>query len=199
LSSGNELWDNNAGKNWQVVVELAHREGLILQAHTGAALRSLVSSLLLRLDALAALGLLTPEQFGVLRNKAWAQDFGLIRTYESVRRGWWGVGWGVGGDRGWGSLLLGLGARTVGRVTLADVTCPVLRTKIHCLIKRTQRQQVRFVADDHAVASLLLSRFNFLRRPGLHVVHVASEMVPVAKVGGLGDVVAGLAKAHQQR
>jgi hypothetical protein len=55
------------------------------------------------------------------------------------------------------------------------------------------------VPDDHAVASLLLSRFNFLRRPGLHVVHVASEMVPVAKVGGLGDVVTGLAKAHQQR
>ena len=53
--------------------------------------------------------------------------------------------------------------------------------------------------DDHAVASLLLSRFNFLRRPGLHVVHIASEMVPVAKVGGLGDVVTGLAKAHQQR
>jgi len=46
---------------------------------------------------------------------------------------------------------------------------------------------------------MLLSRFNFLKRPGLHVVHIASEMVPVAKVGGLGDVVAGLAKAHQQR
>jgi hypothetical protein len=58
---------------------------------------------------------------------------------------------------------------------------------------------VRYCPDDHAVASLLLSRFNFLRRPGLHVVHVASEMVPVAKVGGLGDVVTGLAKAHQQR
>ena len=55
------------------------------------------------------------------------------------------------------------------------------------------------MADDHAVASLLLSRFNFLRRPGLHVVHIASEMVPIAKVGGLGDVVTGLAKAHQQR
>lgn len=59
--------------------------------------------------------------------------------------------------------------------------------------------QVRTVADDHALASLLLSRFTFLRRPGLHVVHIASEMVPVAKVGGLGDVVTGLAKAHQQR
>jgi hypothetical protein len=59
--------------------------------------------------------------------------------------------------------------------------------------------QVRQSTDNHAVASLLLSRFTFLRRPGLHVVHVASEMVPVAKVGGLGDVVTGLAKAHQQR
>jgi hypothetical protein len=68
------------------VVELAHREGLVLQAHSGAELRGLVSSLMLRLDALAASGLLTPEQFAVLRNKAWAQDFALIRAYDSVRR-----------------------------------------------------------------------------------------------------------------
>jgi hypothetical protein len=86
VASGSDIWDNNAGVNWTVVVELAHREGLVLQAHSGAALRALVSSLLLRLDALAAAGLLTPEQFAVLRNKAWAQDFGLIRAYETVRR-----------------------------------------------------------------------------------------------------------------
>ena len=30
----------------------------------------------------------------------------------------------------------------------------------------------------------------------LHVVHVTAEMAPVAKVGGLGDVVTGLARAH---
>lgn len=36
-------------------------------------------------------------------------------------------------------------------------------------------------------------------RPGLHVVHIAAEMAPIAKVGGLGDVVAGLGKALQKK
>ncbi|KAL1200698.1 putative starch synthase 4, chloroplastic/amyloplastic [Cardamine amara subsp. amara] len=35
--------------------------------------------------------------------------------------------------------------------------------------------------------------------PGLYVVHIAAEMAPVAKVGGLGDVVAGLSKALQRK
>eukprot|EP00775_Hariotina_reticulata_P010075 gene10075-10230_t len=52
-------------------------------------------------------------------------------------------------------------------------------------------------ADEAAAASMLLSRTIFNKRPGLHVLHVASEMVPVAKVGGLADVVTSLAKAHQ--
>uniref|UniRef100_A0A1J3JI08 starch synthase n=1 Tax=Noccaea caerulescens TaxID=107243 RepID=A0A1J3JI08_NOCCA len=34
---------------------------------------------------------------------------------------------------------------------------------------------------------------------GLYVVHIAAEMAPVAKVGGLGDVVAGLGKALQRK
>ncbi|EXB45761.1 Glycogen synthase [Morus notabilis] len=34
---------------------------------------------------------------------------------------------------------------------------------------------------------------------GLHVVHIAAEMAPVAKVGGLGDVVTGLGKSLQKR
>lgn len=33
---------------------------------------------------------------------------------------------------------------------------------------------------------------------GLHVIHIAAEMAPVAKVGGLGDVVTGLGKALQK-
>ncbi|PIN23433.1 Actin filament-coating protein tropomyosin [Handroanthus impetiginosus] len=33
----------------------------------------------------------------------------------------------------------------------------------------------------------------------LHVVHIAAEMAPVAKVGGLGDVVTGLSKALQKK
>jgi ADP-glucose type glycogen/starch synthase len=36
-------------------------------------------------------------------------------------------------------------------------------------------------------------------RPRYHVVHSASEMAPVAKVGGLGDVVAGLGRSIQNR
>ncbi|CAN0921689.1 Probable starch synthase 4, chloroplastic/amyloplastic [Linum grandiflorum] len=37
------------------------------------------------------------------------------------------------------------------------------------------------------------------KSPGLHVIHIAAEMAPVAKVGGLGDVVSGLGKALQKR
>ncbi|XP_058196106.1 probable starch synthase 4, chloroplastic/amyloplastic isoform X3 [Rhododendron vialii] len=37
------------------------------------------------------------------------------------------------------------------------------------------------------------------KRAGLHVIHIAAEMAPVAKVGGLGDVVTGLCKALQKR
>ncbi|XP_041025544.1 probable starch synthase 4, chloroplastic/amyloplastic isoform X4 [Juglans microcarpa x Juglans regia] len=36
-------------------------------------------------------------------------------------------------------------------------------------------------------------------RPGLHIIHIAAEMAPVAKVGGLGDVVTGLSKSLQKR
>ncbi|KAA8519540.1 hypothetical protein F0562_013836 [Nyssa sinensis] len=36
-------------------------------------------------------------------------------------------------------------------------------------------------------------------RSGLHVIHIAAEIAPVAKVGGLGDVVTGLSKALQKR
>ncbi|XP_021722897.1 probable starch synthase 4, chloroplastic/amyloplastic isoform X2 [Chenopodium quinoa] len=36
-------------------------------------------------------------------------------------------------------------------------------------------------------------------RSALHVIHIAAEMAPVAKVGGLGDVVTGLGKALQKK
>ena len=35
--------------------------------------------------------------------------------------------------------------------------------------------------------------------PGLHVVHVAVEMAPICKVGGLGDVVTALGRAVQEQ
>ena len=37
-----------------------------------------------------------------------------------------------------------------------------------------------------------------LTPPGLHVVHVAVEMAPICKVGGLGDVVTALGRAVQE-
>ena len=38
-----------------------------------------------------------------------------------------------------------------------------------------------------------------LSPPGLHVVHVAVEMAPICKVGGLGDVVTALGRAVQEQ
>ncbi|KAJ9565507.1 hypothetical protein OSB04_001473 [Centaurea solstitialis] len=35
--------------------------------------------------------------------------------------------------------------------------------------------------------------------PGLHIIHIAAEMAPVAKVGGLGDVLSALSKALQKK
>jgi len=37
-----------------------------------------------------------------------------------------------------------------------------------------------------------------LTPPGLHVVHIAVEMAPICKVGGLGDVVTALGRAVQE-
>ncbi|XP_057844766.1 probable starch synthase 4, chloroplastic/amyloplastic isoform X2 [Cryptomeria japonica] len=52
--------------------------------------------------------------------------------------------------------------------------------------------------ENDVIASLMkLTRTS--TRPGLHVVHIAAEMAPIAKVGGLGDVVAGLGKALQKK
>ncbi|KAI5060950.1 hypothetical protein GOP47_0023455 [Adiantum capillus-veneris] len=45
----------------------------------------------------------------------------------------------------------------------------------------------------------LLELLKTKKRPGMHIVHIAAEMAPVAKVGGLGDVVTGLGRAFQKR
>ncbi|KAF3328422.1 putative starch synthase 4 [Carex littledalei] len=51
--------------------------------------------------------------------------------------------------------------------------------------------------------SEIIAKFLKLTLPrnssGLHVVHIAAEMAPIAKVGGLGDVVSGLCKALQRK
>lgn len=53
--------------------------------------------------------------------------------------------------------------------------------------------------NEKDVIANLLKLVKASTRPGLHVVHIAAEMAPVAKVGGLGDVVTGLGKALQKK
>ncbi|KAI5385705.1 probable starch synthase 4, chloroplastic/amyloplastic [Lathyrus oleraceus] len=52
--------------------------------------------------------------------------------------------------------------------------------------------------EDEAI-SAFLGLLSSATSPGLHVIHIAAEMAPVAKVGGLGDVVSGLSKALQKK
>ncbi|GLT50623.1 hypothetical protein SLA2020_240970 [Shorea laevis] len=53
--------------------------------------------------------------------------------------------------------------------------------------------------NEHETISTFLRLTSSPTSPGLHIVHIAAEMAPVAKVGGLGDVVTGLGKALQKR
>ncbi|KAK9696935.1 hypothetical protein RND81_08G005600 [Saponaria officinalis] len=52
---------------------------------------------------------------------------------------------------------------------------------------------------EREVLDSFLSLTSASTRSALHVIHIAAEMAPVAKVGGLGDVVAGLSKALQKK
>jgi hypothetical protein len=54
-----------------------------------------ISSLLLRLDHLAAKKLLTGEQVGMLRTLAWSKDFALVESYSQVGVlcVWYSSGW----------------------------------------------------------------------------------------------------------
>ncbi|KAH9610304.1 hypothetical protein KSS87_000360 [Heliosperma pusillum] len=52
---------------------------------------------------------------------------------------------------------------------------------------------------EHEVLANFLGLTLSSTRAALHVIHIAAEMAPVAKVGGLGDVVAGLSKALQKK
>ena len=46
--------------------------------------------------------------------------------------------------------------------------------------------QVRGWVDEAAAAAALLGQTVFAARPGVHAVHIAAEMVPLAKVRWLG-------------
>ncbi|KAL5990058.1 putative starch synthase 4, chloroplastic/amyloplastic [Asimina triloba] len=53
--------------------------------------------------------------------------------------------------------------------------------------------------NENDVLSTFLKLTSSRTRSGLHVIHIAAEMAPIAKVGGLGDVVTGLGKALQKK
>ncbi|KAF5205102.1 Glycogen synthase [Thalictrum thalictroides] len=53
--------------------------------------------------------------------------------------------------------------------------------------------------NESEVLATLLRLISSPTSQGLHIIHIAAEMAPVAKVGGLGDVVSGLSKALQKR
>ncbi|XP_042521160.1 probable starch synthase 4, chloroplastic/amyloplastic isoform X2 [Macadamia integrifolia] len=69
--------------------------------------------------------------------------------------------------------------------------------------KRDGRIRDAYVAcrdkNEREAVSLFLRLTSSSTHPGLHIIHIAAEMAPVAKVGGLGDVVAGLCKVLQKK
>ncbi|XP_043699505.1 probable starch synthase 4, chloroplastic/amyloplastic [Telopea speciosissima] len=69
--------------------------------------------------------------------------------------------------------------------------------------KRDGRISAAYLAcrdkSEHETLSTFLRLALSSTRPGLHIVHIAAEMAPIAKVGGLGDVVTGLSKALQNK
>ncbi|KAK7368686.1 hypothetical protein VNO80_10714 [Phaseolus coccineus] len=69
--------------------------------------------------------------------------------------------------------------------------------------RRDRRISETFLAyeeeSEHEAVSAFLGLLSSATSPGLHVIHIAAEMAPVAKVGGLADVVTGLGKALQKK
>ncbi|KAK6124073.1 hypothetical protein DH2020_042158 [Rehmannia glutinosa] len=53
--------------------------------------------------------------------------------------------------------------------------------------------------NEREIISAFLNLTSLTAGARLHVIHIAAEMAPVAKVGGLGDVVTGLSKALQKK
>lgn len=53
--------------------------------------------------------------------------------------------------------------------------------------------------NEREAIAMFLRLTSSSNRSGLHIIHIAAEMAPVAKVGGLGDVVTGLSKALQKK
>ncbi|CAN6327494.1 unnamed protein product [Urochloa humidicola] len=69
--------------------------------------------------------------------------------------------------------------------------------------KRDNRLREAYLSSRGMAERELIDNFLKMALPetssGLHIVHIAAEMAPVAKVGGLADVISGLGKALQKK
>ncbi|RDX88850.1 putative starch synthase 4, chloroplastic/amyloplastic, partial [Mucuna pruriens] len=99
----------------------------------------------------------------------------------------------------WSQLLLLIDGWTLGKKISIDDS-RLLREKVWKRDRGISDTYMAFkeMSEHEAIASFLGLLPSDTSR-GLHVVHIAAEMAPVAKVGGLGDVVSGLAKALQKK
>ncbi|XP_028764808.1 probable starch synthase 4, chloroplastic/amyloplastic [Neltuma alba] len=96
----------------------------------------------------------------------------------------------------WSQLLLIIdGWSLEKKISIQDAK--VLREKVwkrdRCILETFMA--VKEQSEDEIISALLATSAT---SSGLHVVHIAAEMAPVAKVGGLADVVGGLCKALQK-
>ncbi|MED6192878.1 putative starch synthase 4, chloroplastic/amyloplastic [Stylosanthes scabra] len=99
----------------------------------------------------------------------------------------------------WSRLLLMIdGWSLEKKISMDDAN--LLREKVW---KRDRRIKEAYMACKEQSETEAISAFLRLTSSatsqGLHVIHIAAEMAPVAKVGGLGDVICGLGKALQRK
>ncbi|KAG5154828.1 hypothetical protein JHK82_012797 [Glycine max] len=99
----------------------------------------------------------------------------------------------------WSQLLLLIDGWTLeNKISVDDAS--LLREKVW---KRDRRISDTYIAckkqTEQEAISAFLGLLSSATSLGLHVIHIAAEMAPVAKVGGLGDVVSGLGKALQKK
>ncbi|XP_047165476.1 probable starch synthase 4, chloroplastic/amyloplastic isoform X3 [Vigna umbellata] len=99
----------------------------------------------------------------------------------------------------WSQLLLLIDGWAIEKKISVD-DASLLREKVW---RRDRRISETYKAykeqSEPEVISAFLGLLSSATSSGLHVIHIAAEMAPVAKVGGLGDVVSGLGKALQKK
>ncbi|KAK7319296.1 hypothetical protein RJT34_04015 [Clitoria ternatea] len=99
----------------------------------------------------------------------------------------------------WSQLLLLIDGWALEKKISVD-DAKLLREKVW---KRDRQISDTYMAckeqSEHEAISAFLGLLSSATSPGLHVIHIAAEMAPVAKVGGLGDVISGLGKSLQKK